>query len=75
MARLPPRDRCAEVAKHFHGTPANRVLAVLRLGEDALDLFLATLPAGTSRADARALMQRNRHRGRQRSAVIHAINR
>lgn len=73
MAKLPPRDLRAELAEHGRGTPAQRVRDVLRIGEQALDLFLATLPEGTTRARARAMMQRNRHPGRRRSAAIRAL--
>jgi len=73
MAKLPPRDLRAEAAKHSAGTSARRALAALRLGEQALELFVATLPAGTDRAEARVRMQRNRHRGRQRSSAIRSL--
>ena len=69
MARLPRRDLVSEVAKHFGGTPGERVTAALRLGREALDLFLATQPAGVSRQVARRILQRNKNRGRQPSAV------
>ncbi len=69
MAKLGARDLSAEIGKHFAGTPLQRLRAALRLGEEAVDLFLATLPAGTTRRQARAIMQRNRHRGRRRSKV------
>jgi hypothetical protein len=67
---LPPRELQAEVARHFHGTPEARILLAWRLGREALDLFQASLPAGTSRAEARRLMQRNTHRGRHRSRAF-----
>ena len=72
MARLPRRDLSEELDKHFAGTAQGRVQTALRLGEQALDLFLATLPAGTTRQRARAMLQRNRHPGRQRSTVTDA---
>lgn len=67
---LPPRDLRAEVTRHFRGTPESRILQAWRLGREALDLFLATLPPGTSRAEARRLMQRNTHRGRRPSRAF-----
>lgn len=73
MTRVPLRDLRAEVAKHFRGTPQAGMAAALRLGEQALDLFLATLPAGTTRAEARARMRRTAQYGRRRSAVVRAI--
>ena len=70
MASIPPRDLAAEVAKHFHGSPRERLLTSLRLGEEALTLFLATQPPGASRREARFLLQRNKNRGRRFSAVM-----
>ncbi len=70
MATIPPRDLAAEVAKHFHGSPRERLLTSLRLGEEALTHFLATQPPGTSRREARFLLQRNKNRGRRLSAVM-----
>ena len=58
---------------YLTGTPEERVRTVLRLGDELLDLFLATLPAGTTRASARRLMQRNTHRGRRPSACVQAL--
>ena len=72
MTRLSARDLSEELGKHFAGTPDTRVRAALRLGEQALDLFLATLPRGTTRRRARTIMQRNRHPGRRRSKVAGA---
>ena len=75
MAQLPPRDLHAEVQRHFWGTPEQRILAALQLGEQMLDLFLATQLPGVSREQARRLLQRNHTRGRQRSAAMEALNR
>lgn len=72
---LPPRDLQAEVARHFHGTPESRILLAWRLGREALDLFHATLPPGTSRAEARRIMQRNTRRGRRPSRAFDADGR
>lgn len=68
--QLRRRDLAAEVAKHLRGTPAQRCVEAERLGEEALRLFLATQPPGTSRAEALATLRRNKHRGRQRSRVM-----
>jgi len=70
MTLLPPRDLREEVAKHFQGTSADRVDACLRLGEELLDLYLATQPPGLDRAAARRALQRNSHRGRRPSALL-----
>jgi hypothetical protein len=72
---LPPRDLRAEISRQFRGTPEKRILQAWRLGREALDLFLATLPPGTSRAEARRLMQRNTHRGRRPSRAFDADGR
>ena len=75
MTQLPARDLRAELERHFWGTPEQRVLAAVRLGEQALDVFLASQPPGTSRERARRLLQRNRNRGRHRSGAIEALER
>jgi hypothetical protein len=72
MAMFPPRDLEAEVRKYFSGTAEEPILTALRLGQEALDLFLATLPPGTSRERARSLMQRNTHPGHRPSRVLEA---
>lgn len=69
MAGLPKRDLSAEAAKHFLGTPFERLLRAQRLGREALDLFLATQAPGTSRQAARQILQRSKHRGRRPSGV------
>ncbi|MEO8584988.1 MAG: hypothetical protein ABI584_02395 [Acidobacteriota bacterium] len=46
------RDLAAETAKFFRGTPESRLADALRVDPFALDLFLAALPAGTSREEA-----------------------
>ncbi len=69
---LPPRDLAFERSKHFRGTPEERFLLALRLGREALDLYMAALPAGTSLAEARDRLRRNKHRGRRRSALMEA---
>jgi hypothetical protein len=68
MASTRRRDLQVERAKFFSGDPAERVETVLWLGEQALDLYLASLPRGTSRCEARARMQRHARFGRRRSA-------
>jgi hypothetical protein len=75
MTQLPPRDLRAEVQRHFGGTPEERVLVALQLGEQVLDMFLATQPPGCSREHARRLLQRNRNHGRHRSLAIEAFDR
>jgi|MudIll2142460700_1097286.scaffolds.fasta_scaffold1195681_2 hypothetical protein len=70
--RFPKRDLAAEVAKHFKGTPAERMALARRTGEQALQLFLATLPPGTTRAAALEIVRRNKHRGRRPSPLMDA---
>ena len=72
MERIARRDIEAEVAKHFRGAPEERIRQALQLGAQAVDLFAATLPAGTPRAVAADTLRRNKHRGRRRSAVMDA---
>ena len=72
MASLPERDLQAEVEKHFKGTPEERYELAMRLGREALDAFLATLPPGTTREEAREILRRNKHRGRRPSRVMDA---
>jgi hypothetical protein len=72
--RLPARDLKAEAAKHFRGTPEERLLLAWRLGREALELFLATLPPGTTRADARRILERNKCRGRRPSRLMEAVH-
>ena len=64
---LSGRDLAAEVARHFLGTPAERMEVARRAGERALQLLLATLPKGTTRDEALVLLRRNKARGRRRS--------
>lgn len=70
-----PRDLAAEAEKHFKGTAGERVALALRLGEDAVDLYLAGAPAGTTRAEARRALARAKHAGRRRSAVMEWLHR
>ena len=75
MSSLPERDLQAEVAKHFRGTPESRVIDALRLGQEMLDAFLNTLPAGTTRHEAIEIMRRNKNRGRTPSKCMEAPRR
>ncbi|MBI1818243.1 MAG: hypothetical protein HYR72_24950 [Deltaproteobacteria bacterium] len=75
MTKLPARDLDAEVAKHFHGTPAERIQLALRLGQEALQLFMATLPPGTTIVEARDRLRRNKHRGRRPSRSMDTLPR
>lgn len=45
------------------------MLAARRLGEEALDLYLSSLPPGVTRQQARRLLQHNKNRGRLHSAL------
>ncbi|HUM01323.1 MAG TPA: hypothetical protein VL084_03490 [Thermoanaerobaculia bacterium] len=57
----------SEAARHFKGTPGERVRSSLEAGEMALELFLSTQPPGTSREAARRRLQRAAHHGRRPS--------
>jgi hypothetical protein len=72
LALLPPRDLQQEVAKHFQGTPEERMLLALRLGREALELFHAALPPGTTLDEAREILRRNKQKGRRPSKVMEA---
>jgi hypothetical protein len=68
--KLAARDLASEIRKHFQGTPEERILQAMRLGQQALDIFQATLAPGTSRAAAREIMQRNKRHGRRPSVLM-----
>jgi hypothetical protein len=70
MSALPPRALQDEVAKHFQGTPAERIDTCLRLGDEVLDLYLATQSPGLDRTAARRALQGNSHRGRRPTAPL-----
>lgn len=60
------RDVAAEAARSSTGTtPEQRVAQALRLGEVCLDVFLASLPRGTTREEARRRAQRLKGLGRR----------
>ncbi|MFN7986944.1 MAG: hypothetical protein U0529_05695 [Thermoanaerobaculia bacterium] len=62
------RDLSAEAARHSRGrTPEERIAEALRMGETCLDVFLAALPPGTTREEARARAGRLKGRGRRGS--------
>ena len=61
------RDVATQAARHATGaTPQERVAAALRMGELCLDVFLASLPEGTTREEARRRAQRLKGFGRRR---------
>lgn len=64
------RDLASEVAKHFKGTPEERLAAALRVDTLALDVFLAALPPGTSREEAARRARLGTHAGRRHSRVM-----
>ena len=70
MSVLPTRNIDSEAAKHFLGTPAERLEQALRLGRDAVRLFLATQPSGTSEVEAREILRRRKNAGRRPSRVL-----
>ena len=60
------RDISDQVAKHFHGTAAARLLLALELGRRALTLYRAAQPGPTSREEALASLRRANGLGRRR---------
>jgi hypothetical protein len=62
------RDLDAEVAKFFKGTPDERVARALRLGRRGVDVFLASLPPGTSRSVATEMLRARARSVRRPSA-------
>jgi hypothetical protein len=70
MAKLARRDLAAEVTRHSGGTPKERIELALRLSREALELFRATLPAGTSAAAAQDILRRNKISGRRRCRLM-----
>jgi hypothetical protein len=69
MGVLPDRNLQSEAAKHFKGTPAERLESALRLGREALVLYLAAHPEMTE-SEARKVLRRNKHAGRRPSRVM-----
>ncbi len=57
----------SEAARHFRGTPDERMRAALEAGELALKLYLATQPPDTSLQEARRRLQRAACAGRRPS--------
>jgi hypothetical protein len=64
------RDLANEAEKHFHGTPDERVRTAFALGASLFDMYLHTLPRGTSQAEAEDMVRRQTHRGRRPSRVM-----
>lgn len=75
MARLPKRDLQSEVAKHFKGTPEERVIQARELGRRALRLLLANLPPGTTLEEAHEISRRASGYGRTPSRAAAARRR
>lgn len=69
MSETGPRTLASEVARHFKGTPGERIDAARRAGRICLDLYLAAHP-GTTEEEARRILRANKHRGRRRSKVM-----
>jgi hypothetical protein len=60
------RDVATRAARHAaETTPEERVVEALRLGEFCLDVFLSSLPEGTTREEARRRAQRVKGFGRR----------
>jgi hypothetical protein len=72
MSAFPTRDLAFERSRHFRDTAEERFFLALRLGREALELYLAGLPPNTSTAEARDRLRRNKHRGRRPSALMEA---
>lgn len=66
------RDLDAEVAKFFKGTPDERVARALRLGRRGFEVFLASLPPGTSRAVAAEMRTARKRSARRPFAALGA---
>jgi len=66
---LPRRDPPAVT----DDTPIRRMELALRLGENAIDAYLASQPAGVTREQARSILQRNKNRGRRPSAAADSL--
>jgi len=64
------RDLAAEREKHFEGTHEERVRTAFALGASLFEMYLRTLPRGTTRAEAEDLVRRQTHRGRRPSRVM-----
>jgi hypothetical protein len=64
------RDLATEAEKHFQGTPDERVRTAFALGASLFEMYLRTLPRGTTRAEAEDIVRRQTHRGRRRSRVM-----
>ena len=62
------RDVRTDAVRPFQGlTAEQRIAEALRMGEACLDVYLAALPPGTTRAEARARAARMKGIGRRRS--------
>ncbi|HPA52693.1 MAG TPA: hypothetical protein PLP50_13950 [Thermoanaerobaculia bacterium] len=62
------RDAATNASRPTRGrTAEQRIAEALRMGEACLDVYLAALPAGTTREEARARAARIKRRGRRRS--------
>ena len=62
------RDAATAASRPFRGrTAEQRIAEALRMGEACLDVFLAALPPGTTREEARARAARMKGLGRRRS--------
>lgn len=62
------RDAATNASRPLRGrTAEERITEAFRMGEACLDVYLAALPPGTTREEARARAVRIKGRGRRRS--------
>ena len=62
------RDVTKDASRPSHGrTAEQRIAEALRMGEACLDVYLAALPPGTTREEARVRAARIKGLGRRRS--------
>lgn len=62
------RGVATDAFQPFRGeTPEQRIAEAIRIGEACLDVYLAALPPGTTREEARARAARMKGLGRRRS--------
>jgi len=62
------RDVTTDATRALRGlSPEQRIAEAIRMGEACLDVYLAALPPGTTRDEARARAARMKRLGRRRS--------
>jgi hypothetical protein len=64
------RDLAAEAAKHFKGSPEERMANALALGRDLFEMYARTLAPTVTRAEAGERVRLTTHAGRRPSRVM-----